>query len=149
MIHTVPISDDRRFQTRIALDRPAVLRIGDQVVEIEINDLTRDGCRITTAIELEPLARVSIGIAGVGHTMARLMWRSAQHYGCAFERPLPSGAVTASKLNNVSYLDGIALPQPTIEHAEVKYSYRTRIAIIGGLSGLLWSGIAGLVAWIV
>lgn len=149
MFHTVPVSDDRRVQARTTIDRPAVLRIGDHVEEVEVNDLTRDGCRITASIDLEPLTRVSIGLAGVGHTPARLIWRSATHYGCAFDRPLPTGAVTASKLNNVARLDGIELPRTVISHEEVKYSYRARVAIVGGLSGLLWAAIGGLAIWLI
>ena len=143
MISPVPASADRRASIRAKVMRRAVLRWGDHVEDIAIADLTREGCRIGSASEFPPFAQVSIGIAGIGHTPAQLVWRSRDGYGCAFDAPLPPGAVTISATSNVAYLTDSPECAPGVVGAPAKYSYGKRLAIIGGLTALLWSAIFG------
>lgn len=145
MVSPVRVSSDRRAGIRVEVNRQAVLRFGNIVEQVEIENLTRDGCKIRTEAEFPPSAEVSIGLAGIGHTPGRLVWRSASAYGCAFQRPLSAGAVTASELNNVAYFGNRPEAESQVAAPETKYSYRKRAGIIGGLTLGLWSAILGTV----
>ena len=126
--------------------RPAVLRFGDLIADIELEDLTREGCRIAYAAELPPFAAITIGIAGVGQTCGRLVWRSATSYGCVFDVRLAPGAVTAAALNNVALLRAGAKETKIVKSEDVKYSLRQCIVIAAVSNVLLWSAVAAAVA---
>ena len=146
-----PASDDRRSRDRLAVDRRAVLRLEGRVEAILLEDLTAGGCRFLCDADLPLAAAISIGIAGVGHTPAHVVWRSGASYGCAFDRPLPAGAVTSEAPDNVARMAQAAPFGQTVAGAsqsvpaEVMLSLRVRVAIISGLTGALWSAIIGLV----
>lgn len=121
-----PAADRRGFE-RTMLRRPGTLRVTDAPVEsIQIADLTRDGCRIEAGVDLDLWQAVTIGIPGVGQHVVRIMWSRDGQYGCVFERPLPSGAVTAAMDDNVHYLDPDSDPYPLVVH---KASARYRFAL--------------------
>ena len=137
---------ERRSGDRVSLSRRAVMRFDGRAEEVDVEELASDGCRIRAVSELEPFAAVSIGLAGIGHTPARLVWRSGDQYGCAFEKRLPAGAATPSVTDNIAYLPEATEPRAVVAVAEVKYSLRARVGIIVGLSLLLWSPILGAAA---
>lgn len=155
MAAAVPASDDRRARDRLAVDRRAVLRFGGTVEQIVLEDMTAGGCRFFCEADLPLAAAVSIGIAGVGHTPARLAWRSGASYGCAFDRPLPAGAVTSEAPDNVARI-AQAAPFGRFEDGAdvaagdvVMLPLRTRVAIISGLTAALWSAIVSVVKLVV
>ncbi len=120
-------AQDRREFARTMLGRPGTLRVEDALAApIQIADLTRDGCRIKTQVELEPWQAVTIGIPGVGQHAARIMWARDGQCGCAFERPLPSGAVTAAMDDNVHHLNPMGDAVPSVAY---KASSRYRAAL--------------------
>jgi PilZ domain len=142
---------DRRSGVRVRLSRRAVLRCDGKAAEVEIEDLTCDGCRIKAPIDLPPSSRVSIGLAGIGHTPAYLVWRSGDLYGCAFEQRLPPAAVAVGFGDNVAYLPEtteapLAFGDGDAKDSDAKLSLRARVGIIAGLSLLSWSAIFGVVA---
>lgn len=95
-------SDDRRNEDRVVVERTGTLGTGIGTPEfITVADLTRDGCRIESATELETGSTIHLGIAGVGMVEAEVRWRNGLTHGCAFVQPLPSGAVTAAIMSNV------------------------------------------------
>lgn len=134
---------DRRADERTPIERAAVLRIDGQAHAIEVDNLTRDGCKIRTTLDLAPGLMVTIGLAGVGTVSARVVWRSASGYGCAFEQSLPAGAVTAATRNNVAHLGELTLDVPIVMPAQVKWSRRRSLALVAGASALLWVGLIG------
>lgn len=140
-------SFDRRADMRLSIDRPAVLRTDDQAYEIRVDDLTRNGCRITADVDLEVDTVVTLGFAGVGQSRAQIVRREelgdAFVYGCYFEQPLPSGAVTASTRNNIGRLTDEGEMIEAFSPAEVKLGARHRMLLIMGISGALWAAIAG------
>jgi PilZ domain len=149
MFATVPSSDDRRSGGRLAVERRAVLRTQDAAHEIELLDLTSGGCRFRCQASLALYERVSIGIAGVGHSAAQLVWQADTIYGCAFERPLPDHAVTAAAPDNVArILTATQVWQVEYEGdiaEEEKLPVRVRVAVIAGTTVVLWAAIiAGL-----
>lgn len=139
-------SFDRRADMRLSIDRPAVLRMEDRVYEIRVDDLTRNGCRITTNVDLQVETVVKLGFAGVGQSRAEIVRREELGdsfvYGCYFEQPLPPGAVTASTGNNICRLldDGQMIENFSL--AEVKLRGRYRVLLIMGISSALWAAIA-------
>ena len=83
-------------------DAPRYCASASSPEEIELLDLTGGGCRFRCKAKLPLLARVSIGIAGVGHNLATIAWADETSYGCAFDRPIPNQAVTADAPDNVA-----------------------------------------------
>lgn len=137
-------ADDRRAQARPLLGRAGTLRIaGGPAHEIEVLDLSRDGCRIATTQTLHPNAAVEIGLAHIGLTGGKIVWRGSAGYGCRFDRSLPSGAVTAAFGNS----NVVSFASPT-SPAEQLTSRKTSLLLVGtGLltvSASLWYGLASV-----
>lgn len=135
--------DDRRLGERTPLDRPGTLRVASAApVDVILRDLTRDGCCIETDVELSPDMLVAIGVPGVGISEARVVWRGARGYGCAFARSLPPGSITAafSPTNVRAFPNGNdAEPTPA---SSPKPSARSRLLLITALMAGSW-GIIG------
>jgi hypothetical protein len=128
-----------------------VLRAGDAAHEIELLDLTSGGCRFRCQASLALYSRVSIGIAAVGHSAAQLVWQADTIYGCAFERPLPDHAVTASAPDNIARIMTATQVWQTEYEGDIaeeeKLPVQARVAVIAGSTVVLWAGIiAGLKA---
>lgn len=147
MFAAVPVSDDRRSSDRLPVGRAAVLRVGEFAEEIELLDLTGGGCRFRCKAKLPLLARVSIGIAGVGHNLATIAWADETSYGCAFDRPIPNQAVTADAPDNVAkILTRTRALQSEFEgdlSDDEPLPIQLRVAVISGLTGGLWALIIG------
>lgn len=135
---------DRRSGDRTSIDRPAVLRFDGAAVDIRVDDLTRDGCKVTTDATLEIGSQVTLGFAGVGHTPATVIWSDGTSYGCVFAESLPPGAVTAATCNNVDHFAGPTPFRPTVRTSDVKWQPRTQALFIAGAVSSLWAlAIAG------
>jgi hypothetical protein len=146
MLLAATLPDDRRERDRLAVGRSAVLRIGDSAETVDLLDLTAGGCRFASETALPLFARVSIGIAGVGHTLAHVIWQAEGTYGCAFERPLPNHAVTVQAPDNIARImtatsRGQALLEGQADDDHEKLPLRTRVAIMAGLAGLSWGAV--------
>lgn len=132
--------DFRRREPRRALRRPGTIRLSNgDAHEVFIADLTRDGCRIITSCVLTPDTDCRVGIANVGLTQARIMWASAEGYGCEFDQPLPPGLVTAAfGPSNVTALDTGTMVQ-TILPVNEKWTPRGRLTLLAALSICGWA----------
>jgi hypothetical protein len=130
----------------MAVGRTAVLRMaGAEPVEVELMDLTRNGCRIMVECELAPGNAVVLGIAGIGSIDGRVVWHGANGYGCRFDRELPAGSVTAAVRENVVRLGDGSMAIPDEAPPTSKYSPRTRSVILTLYCVLPWIAIgAGL-----
>ena len=126
-VQCLQLSIALRADRRPTLGRPD--GVDHDVDDAAIIDLTRDGCRIATASPLLPHDRVAIGIARVGRVEARVVWREPAAYGCAFDQPLPPGAVTA------------ALNAPQVAPLG-KLSPRLRLATLTGATLASWALVA-------
>lgn len=132
--------DERRSSVRPALGRPGTIRIDTgEPIAIRVSDLTRDGCRIETDAELNPDLEVQIGLAHIGLTAGRIVWRSHAQYGCRFNMPLAPGTITAAYgPSNVALFPLIAESAPL---SRGKLSPRIRLAILAGLIASTWYGV--------
>ena len=128
-------SADRRNSPRKRLDKAATLQIGKAgTIDVVVGDLTREGCRIEADAILPPGSRVKVGLCNMSPVAGRLVWRNRNHYGCAFDSPLPSGAITAAHL-----------PRDRVNGTgtrSVKSSGLTTIALVGAAATLPWAALA-------
>lgn len=78
-----------RKSERVALEIGAGLRQrGGTGVGIQIMDLSTDGFRASTHLQLEKGSDVWLRLPGLEPYQARVMWAKGSFIGCAFERPL-------------------------------------------------------------
>jgi hypothetical protein len=130
---------------------------GTAPIDVVVVDVSESGVRIVTNADLEIGQEISIGLAGAGSSRAYVVWRRADHYGCAFERPIgPEGAARAFSRGSIVHLGAQpAEPQPApqasasadylrdlyVQHLPWKLPLDAIIAslvIIGGLAALCW-----------
>ena len=78
-----------RKSERVALEIGAGLRQrGGTGVGIQIMDLSTDGFRASTHLQLEKGSDVWLRLPGLEPYQAKVMWAKGNFVGCAFERPL-------------------------------------------------------------
>ena len=78
-----------RKSERVSLDMGAGLRQrGGTGVAIQIMDLSVDGFRASTHLNLPKGTDVWLRLPGLEPYQARVMWAKGNFVGCAFERPL-------------------------------------------------------------
>lgn len=92
------LSTDGRFQAparkgrrseRVPVDLGAGLRQrGASGVSVQIMDLSTDGFKAATHLELYPGTDVWLRLPGLEASHARVMWSHGHYVGCAFVRPL-------------------------------------------------------------
>lgn len=81
-------ADDRKSpRTRMLLEG-AARQQGGAFSDITIHDLSRDGFRVESAMDLSPGMTVEVDIPGVGVRDATVMWAGHPYAGCAFVAPL-------------------------------------------------------------
>ncbi len=139
-------AENRRSPVRPTLGRIGTLRVdGGDASAIVILDLTREGCRLETDVILAKGGVIAVGIAGVGVTPARAVWRDEHGYGCEFLRPLARGAITAAfQATNVAALSpdvGPSSPPPEAAPA-TKWPPVVAAALIAGATAATWAALA-------
>ena len=78
-----------RKSERVSLELGAGLRQrGGTGVGIQIMDLSTDGFRAQTHLQLEKGSDVWLRLPGLEPYQAKVMWSKGAFIGCAFERPL-------------------------------------------------------------
>jgi hypothetical protein len=78
-----------RKSERVPLELDAGLRQrGGSGVAVHILDLSVDGFRASTHLDLPPGADVWLRLPGLEPYQAKVAWSKGQYVGCAFERPL-------------------------------------------------------------
>ena len=74
---------------RVAIDLGAGLRQrGASGVSVQITDLSTDGFRVATHLELYPGTDVWLRLPGLEPCHAKVVWSEGHFIGCAFERQL-------------------------------------------------------------
>jgi len=143
--HVVDIfAYDDRSEERTLLQRRGVLRIDGDVrpYDVVVLDLTREGCRIETNLPIAEGTGIEIGLANIGRVRATAVWQGVEGLGCVFDRPLPSGAITAAQgpTNVLSFSGEEMASQQAM--GPYKLRARTRMMILGGSCLLSWGVIA-------
>ena len=85
---TPPERKGRRSE-RVPIELGAGLRQrGASGVSVQIMDLSTDGFKAATHLELYPGTDVWLRLPGLEACHAQVMWSQGHHVGCAFVRPL-------------------------------------------------------------
>lgn len=141
---------DRRGANRRAIDRDSTIRdlTDGEPHPALVHDLSCDGLRLETSLDLAIGSEVSIGLPGVGTRTVRVIRRDEGLYGCSFETPVPpallSQAFAASPVVKASFTRPLPaeLPEPYVR----KWHPAIRLALILGLGLVAWAAIARLLA---
>jgi len=84
-----PTERKGRSSERVAIELGAGLRQrGASGVSIQVMDLSVDGFRAQTHLDLEEGSDVWLRLPGLESSHAVVMWRKGPQIGCKFERPL-------------------------------------------------------------
>ena len=87
-------SQQSRKSERVPVEFPAALRQrGASGVSVQIMDLSTDGFRVATHLELAPGTDVWLRLPGLEPCHARVRWSDGPYVGCAFDRPLHSAVL--------------------------------------------------------
>ena len=85
----------RRRKLRLEAEGAAALSGGTQVV---IHDLSEEGMLLESSVSLRAGERLDLLIPEAGSAAATIAWSSGRFFGCKFERPLSTAAVSAALL---------------------------------------------------
>ncbi|AGH49648.1 type IV pilus assembly PilZ [Sphingomonas sp. MM-1] len=164
--------DEERRSTRTRLLLDGGVRHGtEDFADITVHDLSVDGFRAESAMELSPGMTVEIDLPGIGVREADVMWAGYPYAGCAFVQPLLREQVRAALAESpvvwgefggsedmtsaVSRGAAIQIaaavaeavtPPATADETERPLPFGTRLRSILLINGLLWAGIVA-VAW--
>lgn len=85
----------RRRKLRLEAEGATALSGGTQVV---IHDLSEEGMLLESSVSLRAGERLDLLIPEAGSAAATIAWSSGRFFGCKFERPLSTAAVSAALL---------------------------------------------------
>jgi hypothetical protein len=97
-------TSERRLSARrkLRLELEPQGSAGSRVV---IHDLSEQGMLLETDARLVDGETVDLVIPGAGSAEAAVIWNSGRYFGCRFENPLTSAAVSAALLRSPPSLD--------------------------------------------
>lgn len=97
-------TSERRLSARrkLRLELEPQGSAGSRVV---IHDLSEQGMLLETDARLADGETVDLVIPGAGSAEAAVIWNSGRYFGCRFENPLTSAAVSAALLRSPPSLD--------------------------------------------
>ena len=93
------LGDNRTSRRRVVNLSAYAREVGAALLEVEVSDLSADGCRLRCDAELEPLSAVWLKIPGAAPRRAVIRWCADGEAGCEFDTPL-SSATTHSLTAN-------------------------------------------------
>ena len=80
------IPDDQRTEMRRIVNLSAFAReAGSTILHVTISDLTTNGCRLTSVIDLEPATALWLKIPGLTPRRAVIRWAEGREAGCEFD----------------------------------------------------------------
>ena len=91
---------NRRAVARRTLRLKAQGTTSSKSAAVVIHDLSLTGLLIETTADLTPGERLDVDIPQAGLTAARVVWSSGHFFGCEFNKPIPSAALSAAILRS-------------------------------------------------
>jgi hypothetical protein len=86
-------SDLRNAPGRV-VNFSALIRDTDaSVSEVEVSDISTDGCRFRSGAPLEAATAVWLKIPGIGARHCRIIWQRGEEHGCEFTYPMQEQAL--------------------------------------------------------
>lgn len=96
----VPQKDLRKYSRR-AVNIAARLRDrGTSLIEVEVLDLSTNGCRIQTNVAIDPQSYVWLKLPGMEALFTRVIWVEDKLAGCEFLAPLHRGVIDLLVMNH-------------------------------------------------
>lgn len=135
-----------RAADRVALDRPATVRDGDQLAyDAVVRDISATGCLVECDAPVDVGALLSVGLAGIGRMPAHVVRVGDRLLGCAFDRPLAADElVIAGRIETVVRAplpwDGQRQPIET-EVAAPRWPPAARLALMLAGAATGWTAI--------
>ena len=130
---------DRRSSARQVLRLTTAASLAaDMNVLALIHDISTEGLLMETTTELITGSRFEIELPEADTTVATVIWKRDEYYGCEFAEPLRKATLSAVILKNPSLAplpttpDNVA--EPARESAAAAFPLGTRLWIIIGLS---------------
>jgi hypothetical protein len=112
----------RRRKLRLELERSATADL-----RVVIHDLSEQGMLLETDAQLAVGEAVELVIPGAWSTEAVVMWNCGCYFGCRFEKPLTTAAVSAAQLQS---------PSPLLERTRKRAIYNA-MAELRSLAGVV------------
>lgn len=145
---------DERMADRQTVNLDATLRKpDDRPVDILVEDLSETGFRMAGATALALDALVTVGISGIGRREARVVRRSADHYGCEFLVPIAAAEIArAQTVDTILHADfgqgAYHLPELPLDGFELGVRrLRGPIMVAGAVVPWLLIGAAAHALW--
>lgn len=109
---------------------------GARSVEVLVHNLSQTGVLVECGVSIAVGETIEIDLPEAGPTSASVLWKSGDFHGCQFDRPIPSAAISASRLRSPA-----EVPEP-LDLAEIVPAAglhpALRGAIVVGASLCLW-----------
>lgn len=137
-----------RSSERLAIGRASTLRGSDgEPVDVQIDDLSATGCRLSIDVALAINEEVVVGLPGVGMRRGRIIWTEANQAGLAFNDPISLVDVEETRTSvPLTHVDFRRLPSPPAiadpAIQEERFTPRRSLAIIFVAALAAW-GIVG------
>lgn len=136
-----------RTSERQAIGRPSTLRGSDgKPVDVQIENLSATGCRLSVALSLHVGDEVMIGLPGVGMRPADVIWTEAGQAGLAFSSPISLLEVEETRVaDTLMPVDFRPLPASSVitrAEREDGFNPRLRLALIIAAAAGAWIVIA-------
>lgn len=144
-----PAERRRSPRRRLCLDANVKTPAGSTVTVV-VHELSRSGFLMETAGPFSVGEPLQLRLPERGGVPAQVVWTCGRHFGCEFQRPLSSAAVSTALLKARPARERERLPRRIRleSHAENEVSPTTpslprrQLPLILGLSVLLWAVIA-------
>lgn len=156
---------ERRDADRAGLGRASTLRQDDTLnpFDVTIDDLSCGGCRLSGGASLAVGDEVSIGLPGIGGSIAHVIWVQGDSSGVSFTQPLTDDAINTVRraqtlvdgrfhaaVRTIPPAQPVRSPLSMVTAAPGSgpslHSGRRRLAIIAGATIGFWSAALGA-AW--
>jgi hypothetical protein len=140
------LHDHRRAAERQALDADATLRVDGRPLDALIANISASGCLFVCSTPLEIGDTMTIGIAGVGRRLARVVRAEGQRFGAAFDPPLLPAEIEAAVAVPGDTVVSFPLPIAAFADDEAPPAVATvspvmRLIVLAGLSAATWSAV--------
>jgi hypothetical protein len=140
---------NRRFSPRRNLRLQSALAADGETVTI--HDLSNTGLLLETHVHMSEGQRLDVDLPEIGFTQGEVVWASERFFGCRFDTPVSTAAVSAALLRNPvmkgdRVSDDLAwdalgsqfeTPAPAVDTGQLSFS--NRMLIIVGTSLGLWA----------
>ena len=148
---------NRRSSARRRLNLEVEGAVPDgSAAEVMIHELSLTGLLVETLAELTCGEELDVCLPQTGRTRAKVIWSSGQYFGCQFNHPISSAALSAAMLRSRPIeaqrqadtpRTNVVYPEPdradTSSRPQLSFGAKMRVTI--GLTIACWTVIGGIV----